>query len=1016
LINLRLLGTPSLEVDGAAVLGRSAQRKRIALLAILADAGEPGVSRDRVVGLLWPDSDPGKARRVLSEALYVLKKELGDGVVRQRGENLSLNREIVWTDLWAAREALDAGRAAEAVEVYGGPFLDGFAIEGSAEFEHWADAVRHGGEERHKQALGQLAEEATARGDRLEAVQCRRALAALDPYSSLTAIGLMRALAAAGDRAGALAHARIHAQLLREEFDAEPSPDVEALAEELRETPTPVSPDEGSHRSGLVDPVEPPRASDPVDHPAPGGLPGVRADAGRRRRGRALVQVGALAGVVVLGWSILDAGPTVGPPGPSSDRVFPSLGRAEDPPLLLAVYPVAVAPESEESRAAGAQATQLLRMDLEIGNIRAVDAGVVSRASQELASPGRGRPGEDQPQTRDLGVVAARSGWDLFVPAELVLAGDRIVLEAELWSARASQPIASAHVEGAAESLRDLVAELATGLLEGYAVRSGLSTAPAARMSTTSLEALGEWLRGEEAFLSGRYRAAIGGFEAAIAADPDFAWAWYRLSASYLYSLRFPDAHRASRKAGELAGSLPAHRSSIVRAWDAFLSGRVAEAETGFVRVLEVDPRDPEALFGLAEVRSHYNPLAGRPPEEGRGEFEAVLTVYERHGESVHHLLEFAAREGDWVRFRDLLSRLPADGDQVVAWRAVLAFGEPVEGSGQDEPDREAVRRALEDLRVSDPLVVAIAAARVAAHLHDHDGADQIAALLRASSLPSWRAAGWVVAAQSRAARGDFVGAREALRSVRPLEPTWAVELDALFALLFGRWAPGEWDSGVLANELQATDPETAQSDALLFLVHAGVHDEIRGYLMAAMDIAMGGGSDVDPAILVREARGEGETSVRLAAELAASLRGMVRLADGDTLQAIGEFEFAAAGAGHVGSVERVGLSPFFGHVLDRWQIAGLMALRPGSEEEALLWFSGLTEGFDILMAAPAHLQKGRLLERMGRDEDAVREYQAFVREWSGVEPGSPAAEMVREAESAMLRLENGRSGSQPGP
>lgn len=72
--------------------------------------------------------------------------------------------------------------------------------------------------------------------------------------------------------------------------------------------------------------------------------------------------------------------------------------------------------------------------------------------------------------------------------------------------------------------------------------------------------------------------------------------------------------------------------------------------------------------------------------------------------------------------------------------------------------------------------------------------------------------------------------------------------------------------------------------------------------------------------------------------------------------------------------------------------------------------------GGDILMAAPAHLQKGRLLERMGRDEDAVREYQAFVQEWSGVKPGSPAADMVREAESAILRLENGRSGSQPGP
>ncbi|MGH9162081.1 MAG: BTAD domain-containing putative transcriptional regulator, partial [Vicinamibacteraceae bacterium] len=56
-------------------------------------------------------------------------------------------------------------------------------------------------------------------------------LAAHDPYSSRYAIGLMVALAAAGNRAAALRHARIHAQLLEQEFGTKPDPEVVALAQ-----------------------------------------------------------------------------------------------------------------------------------------------------------------------------------------------------------------------------------------------------------------------------------------------------------------------------------------------------------------------------------------------------------------------------------------------------------------------------------------------------------------------------------------------------------------------------------------------------------------------------------------------------------------------------------------------------------------------------------------------------------------------------------------------------------------
>ena len=62
---------------------------------------------------------------------------------------------------------------------------------------------------------------------------CLRLVAA-DPHSGVYAQALMRALDAAGDRAGAIQHAGEHARRLQADLELEPDPDVAALAEELR--------------------------------------------------------------------------------------------------------------------------------------------------------------------------------------------------------------------------------------------------------------------------------------------------------------------------------------------------------------------------------------------------------------------------------------------------------------------------------------------------------------------------------------------------------------------------------------------------------------------------------------------------------------------------------------------------------------------------------------------------------------------------------------------------------------
>ena len=56
-------------------------RRRLALLALLAAAGERGLTRDKVVGYLWPESPGENAKHALEQQLYSLRRQSGDDAV-----------------------------------------------------------------------------------------------------------------------------------------------------------------------------------------------------------------------------------------------------------------------------------------------------------------------------------------------------------------------------------------------------------------------------------------------------------------------------------------------------------------------------------------------------------------------------------------------------------------------------------------------------------------------------------------------------------------------------------------------------------------------------------------------------------------------------------------------------------------------------------------------------------------------------------------------------------------------
>ncbi|MFN2564352.1 MAG: winged helix-turn-helix domain-containing protein, partial [Gemmatimonadaceae bacterium] len=76
---MRLRTFGGISVDGApqALGGAATQRRPLALLALLAAAGDRGISRERLLALLWPESNTEQARNALRQTLYALRRDLG---------------------------------------------------------------------------------------------------------------------------------------------------------------------------------------------------------------------------------------------------------------------------------------------------------------------------------------------------------------------------------------------------------------------------------------------------------------------------------------------------------------------------------------------------------------------------------------------------------------------------------------------------------------------------------------------------------------------------------------------------------------------------------------------------------------------------------------------------------------------------------------------------------------------------------------------------------------------------
>jgi len=236
---LKALGGLALARDDSLVTGVLTQRRRLALLALLAVARDRGVSRDKVVAWLWPESDAERARHALNQLLHTQRKLFAPEHLFLGGKTLRLNPAVIRTDVGEFESALDHGALEEAVAMWGGPFLDGFFLRDAPEFERWAEAQRDRLARRLCAAYVELAHGAARQGAGARSAEWWRRAADIDPLDSEIAINVVEALAAMGNLAGAIRHAQLHGERLRNELGMAPDARLEACVARLRTADAP---------------------------------------------------------------------------------------------------------------------------------------------------------------------------------------------------------------------------------------------------------------------------------------------------------------------------------------------------------------------------------------------------------------------------------------------------------------------------------------------------------------------------------------------------------------------------------------------------------------------------------------------------------------------------------------------------------------------------------------------------------------------------------------------------------
>jgi DNA-binding SARP family transcriptional activator/Tfp pilus assembly protein PilF/TolB-like protein len=587
---LLTLGRVRLVAGAAQSAAGSTQPKRIALLAYLTLAGRTPVRRDALLALFWPELGEEEGRRALRQALHYLRRVIGDDVFATSGDELGLREGGLDCDALTFEQLLDAGKPAEALELYRGDFFTGFHIDDvSSDYEEWVERTRARLRRRAAAAAWSASEIAAESGNTDRAIDLGRRACELEPDQEAGWRRLMTLHHQVGDRPGALRTYEELAGRLEREFDAKPARETTALAERIRASTGPAvalpsQPPRGER--AVASPVAPAVAAEP---PTP--APATPEPARRPRAARWLIAAAVvLASVGAYAFAMRErddaSGPSLIAMGAlaAKDRVVVAdfANLAGDTLLAAAV-------------------TEAFRVDISQSPL----VTVLTRRQVNAALTRMQRPigtTIDDSLARD---IAVREGAKAVVTGSIGKIANAYTVSVQLVSAARGEPMA-AFRETAVDStaLVDAVDRASKQLRHriGETLRE-LDAMPALEEATTpSIPALRKYTEGHRLFETGRRTEAIQRYQEATTFDTAFATAYVSLGMAY-GSIAEPGRGQAAlSRAVAHRDRLPFLEANFAVASHAFARLDYETAIDAYTRVLERYPENIRALNNLALI------------------------------------------------------------------------------------------------------------------------------------------------------------------------------------------------------------------------------------------------------------------------------------------------------------------------------------------------------------------------------------------------------------------------------
>ena len=223
-----LFGVPQITKDGQSVFLPYAKINALLYYMLVSKV----VSRDEIVGLLWPDEEEKTAKKNLRNAIYQAKKSLGEDIILSPKKSfLILNEELdIQCDI-----DLFLSQPQEHLDLYAGEFLQGFFLKDAESYEYWITKMRNFYREKFScECYAKIQED--IRAQRFEVVEANiKRLIELDEYDERNFRLLMRFYQETGRNSKVIETYYDLAKFLRRELGIDPDKKTREIYERALE-------------------------------------------------------------------------------------------------------------------------------------------------------------------------------------------------------------------------------------------------------------------------------------------------------------------------------------------------------------------------------------------------------------------------------------------------------------------------------------------------------------------------------------------------------------------------------------------------------------------------------------------------------------------------------------------------------------------------------------------------------------------------------------------------------------